>query len=114
MQFRSVAFVVFDGVQGVDVFGPADVFYFANHLAADAGEPQLPYSMEIVAKRPSSAAQLPRAGLWCRRPDHRGPRRGGGGDCLRTWPDRMVQLARPGNAAQPRPSQRANLGRCRS
>lgn len=31
MRSRTVAFVVFDGVQGLDVFGPADVFYFANY-----------------------------------------------------------------------------------
>lgn len=50
MRFRSVAFVVFDGVQGLDVFGPADVFYFANYLASVAGEAEPPYAVEIVAR----------------------------------------------------------------
>ncbi len=33
-----MALVVFDGVQGLDVFGPADVFYFANYYAEQSGE----------------------------------------------------------------------------
>jgi transcriptional regulator GlxA family with amidase domain len=43
-----VALVVFDGVQGLDVFGPADVFYFANFYAAQAGETDLPYEVVVV------------------------------------------------------------------
>ncbi len=43
-----MALVVFDGVQGLDVFGPADVFYFANYHAAQAGEPQAPYELVVV------------------------------------------------------------------
>ena len=54
MRFRSVAFVVFDGVQGLDVFGPADVFYFANYFAEQAGADRAPYSVEIVAARPGA------------------------------------------------------------
>lgn len=49
MRFRSVAFVVFDGVQGLDVFGPADVFYFANYFAEQSGADRAPYSVDIVA-----------------------------------------------------------------
>jgi transcriptional regulator GlxA family with amidase domain len=49
---RTVALVVFDGVQGLDVFGPADVFYFANHHAEQAGEGPPPYAVELVARTP--------------------------------------------------------------
>lgn len=49
MRSRSVVIVVFDGVQGLDVFGPADVFYFANYLAERAGERQVPYRVELAA-----------------------------------------------------------------
>ena len=49
MRFRSVAIVVFDGVQGLDVFGPADVFYFANYAATTGGESTPPYQVELVA-----------------------------------------------------------------
>lgn len=49
MRNRSVAIVVFDGVQGLDVFGPADVFYFANYFAEQAGEAEPPYRVELVA-----------------------------------------------------------------
>jgi transcriptional regulator GlxA family with amidase domain len=52
VRHRSVVIVVFDGVQGLDVFGPADVFYFANHRAAEVGHDQLPYSVEIAAGSP--------------------------------------------------------------
>lgn len=52
MRFRSVAFVVFDGVQGLDVFGPADVFYFANYFAEKKGADRAPYEVQIVASRP--------------------------------------------------------------
>lgn len=48
MRARTVALVVFDGVQGLDVFGPADVFYFANHHAAQAGERDMPYEVVLV------------------------------------------------------------------
>ncbi len=51
MQERTVVIVVFDGVQGLDVFGPADVFYFANYLAERAGETTLPYRNELAARR---------------------------------------------------------------
>lgn len=44
-----MAIVVFDGVQGIDVFGPADVFYFANYVVGTTGEPVAPYSVELVA-----------------------------------------------------------------
>ncbi len=50
MRQRSVVIVVFDDVQGLDVFGPADVFYFANYLAAEAGEERPPYTVEIAAR----------------------------------------------------------------
>lgn len=49
MRHRSVAIVVFDKVQGLDVFGPSDVFYFANYLAELAGEPQPLYTIEVAA-----------------------------------------------------------------
>jgi transcriptional regulator GlxA family with amidase domain len=49
---RSVVIVVFDGVQGLDVFGPADVFYFANYLAERDGLPHLPYRVELAASTP--------------------------------------------------------------
>lgn len=50
MRHRTVVIVVFDGVQGLDVFGPADVFYFANYLAEQAGEETIPYTIEIAAE----------------------------------------------------------------
>lgn len=40
---------MFDGVQGLDVFGPADVFYFANYHAARSGEADVPYELLVVA-----------------------------------------------------------------
>ncbi|MDN4471638.1 GlxA family transcriptional regulator [Demequina zhanjiangensis] len=49
MRHRRIVLAVFDGVQGLDVFGPADVFYFANYLAEQAGEEVMPYTVEIVA-----------------------------------------------------------------
>ena len=49
---RTVGIVVFDGVQGLDVFGPADVFYFANHYAQRVAATALPYTVELVAQRP--------------------------------------------------------------
>lgn len=50
MRHRTVVIVVFDGVQGLDVFGPADVFYFANYLAGQAGDPA-PYTVHVAARR---------------------------------------------------------------
>lgn len=47
-----MALVVFDGVQGLDVFGPSDVFYFANHYAQQRGEPAAPYSVTLVGPEP--------------------------------------------------------------
>lgn len=41
---------MFAGVQGLDVFGPADVFYFANYLADQAGE-QPPYTVQLAARQ---------------------------------------------------------------
>ena len=52
VRHRRVVLVVFDGVQGLDVFGPADVFYFANWVAEQHGEPAAPYTIEIAAPRP--------------------------------------------------------------
>ena len=49
MRARTVAIVVFEGVQGLDVFGPADVFYFANYVASTMGERRAPYLVELVA-----------------------------------------------------------------
>jgi transcriptional regulator GlxA family with amidase domain len=62
MRARSVALVVFDGVQGLDVFGPADVFYFANYVAAKGGAETTPYAVELVAARsgPVATASGPR------------------------------------------------------
>lgn len=51
MRERTVVVVVFDGVQGLDVFGPTDVFYFANYLAERDGHPTPPYRVEIAAAR---------------------------------------------------------------
>lgn len=48
MRSRTVALVVFDGVQGLDVFGPSDVFYFANYHAAQSGEAEAPYEVVVV------------------------------------------------------------------
>lgn len=50
MRERYVVIVVFDGVQGLDVFGPADVFYFANYLADRDGVPAVPYRVELAAR----------------------------------------------------------------
>lgn len=48
VQERTVVIVVFDGVQALDVFGPADVFYFANYIAEQAGEPGAPYRVLLA------------------------------------------------------------------
>ncbi|MGI9597319.1 MAG: GlxA family transcriptional regulator [Acidimicrobiales bacterium] len=50
MRHRHVVIAVFDGVQGLDVFGPADVFYFANYLAALADEDGAAYTVTVAAK----------------------------------------------------------------
>jgi transcriptional regulator GlxA family with amidase domain len=47
-----VVLVVFDGVQSLDIFGPSDVFYFANYLAARDGHCAAPYEVELAAVRP--------------------------------------------------------------
>ncbi len=52
MRHRSVVIVAFEDVQGLDVFGPADVFYFANYLAAMAGEDQTPYTVHVAGPEP--------------------------------------------------------------
>ncbi len=51
MRHRHVVIAVFPDVQGLDVFGPADVFYFANYIAEQRGEPA-PYTIEIAAAEP--------------------------------------------------------------
>lgn len=48
VRHRTVVIVVFDQVQGLDVFGPADVFYFANYLAGQAGQ-AAPYTVHVAA-----------------------------------------------------------------
>jgi transcriptional regulator GlxA family with amidase domain len=45
---RRVVVVVFPGVQGVDVFGPVDVFSFANYVIGLTGEPVPPYEVELA------------------------------------------------------------------
>jgi len=52
VRHRRVVLVVFDDVQGLDVFGPSDVFYFANWVAEQAGETHPPYEVEIAAAQP--------------------------------------------------------------
>ena len=52
MRHRSVVIVAFEDVQGLDVFGPADVFYFANYLAAMAGEDEAPYTVHVAGPEP--------------------------------------------------------------
>lgn len=51
MRERVVVIVVYDGVQGLDVCGPADVFYFANYLAERDGITTVPYRVELAARR---------------------------------------------------------------
>ena len=51
---RPVALVVFERVQGMDVFGPVDVFYFANYVAQQAGEPETPYEVSSGGGGPDS------------------------------------------------------------
>lgn len=48
VQERTVVIVVFDRVQALDVFGPADVFYFANYQAEQAGERTPPYQVLLA------------------------------------------------------------------
>lgn len=54
--------VVFDGVQALDVFGPADVFYFANYLAEKSGEAASPYRVVLAGREvgpvPTSAGPM--------------------------------------------------------
>lgn len=54
MRSRQVVIVVFDDVQGIDVFGPADVFYFANYVTGQEGETTPPYTVEIAAREPGT------------------------------------------------------------
>ena len=56
MRERSVVIVVFDDVQGLDVFGPADVFYFANYLAERTGATSRPYRTELAAQQAGQAS----------------------------------------------------------
>ena len=58
MRARTVAIVVFEGVQGLDVFGPADVFYFANYVASTMGERRAPYVVELVAPEAGPTSQV--------------------------------------------------------
>ena len=70
MRNRRVVIVVFPGVLGVDAYGPADVFYFANYLAERAGEKRSPYHVEFAA---ADAAVVPTAagpGLYAARSIH--------------------------------------------
>lgn len=55
MRSRSVALVVFDDVQGLDVFGLTDVFYFANYYAHQHGVLEAPYSVTLVGPRSGPA-----------------------------------------------------------
>jgi putative intracellular protease/amidase len=64
MRNRSVAIVVFDGVQGLDVFGPADVFYFANYFADQAGHAEPPYRVEVVALETGPLRTNPPSRRW--------------------------------------------------
>ena len=48
MRSRTVAIVVFDQVQGLDVFGPADVFYAANYLVERDGGAVVPSEVVLV------------------------------------------------------------------
>lgn len=52
MRHRSVVIVAFEDVQGLDVFGPADVFYFANYLAERSGEKEAPYTVHVAGPAP--------------------------------------------------------------
>lgn len=52
MRHRSVVIVAFEDVQGLDVFGPADVFYFANYLADMSGADQAPYTVHVAGPAP--------------------------------------------------------------
>lgn len=59
---RLVVIVVFEGVQGIDAFGPADVFYFANYVAQQSGEDRPPYTVSFAAAQagPIGTASGPR------------------------------------------------------
>jgi transcriptional regulator GlxA family with amidase domain len=48
---RSVAFVVFDGLQPLDLTGPHEVFCGANEYEQAHGRPQ-PYAVRVVARTP--------------------------------------------------------------
>lgn len=50
VQERTVVIVVFDGVQALDVFGPADVFYFGNYLAEQSGQAASPYRVLLAGR----------------------------------------------------------------
>ena len=58
MRRRSVGIVVFDGVQGLDVHGPADAFYFAGYALGD----ETAYAVELVGREvgPLATAGGPR------------------------------------------------------
>lgn len=52
MRHRSVVIVAFEDVQGLDVFGPSDVFYFANYLAEVGGADRAPYTVHVAGPAP--------------------------------------------------------------
>lgn len=56
VRHRRVVIVVFERVQGLDVFGPSDVFYFANWVAEQAGETDPLYTVEVAAASPGPVA----------------------------------------------------------
>jgi transcriptional regulator GlxA family with amidase domain len=70
MRHRRVVIVVFPGVLGVDAFGPADVFYFADYLAERAGETQLPYTVEFAAAEPGTVTSAAGPGIHADRSIH--------------------------------------------
>ena len=56
MRTRNVVLVTFDGVQGLDIFGPLDVFYFVNYLVDRDGGSSPAYVVELAAARPGPVA----------------------------------------------------------
>ncbi|QOD93704.1 helix-turn-helix domain-containing protein [Chryseoglobus sp. 28M-23] len=67
VRHRRVVIVAFDKVQGLDVFGPADVFYFANWVAERSGTSDPPYVVDIAAPRPGPVVTAAGPALYATR-----------------------------------------------
>ena len=67
MARRKIVFVVFDGVQALDVVGPMDVFDSAGRVSAGEVDRQQEYALEVVAPRAGHVRAFSGLGLHAER-----------------------------------------------